>query len=207
MADLSLEGFSQFKLEQIPEKPWYVQGLVFLVFAVLGAIAYFNTLGEGKDIYRLKSERARLMEEVKKKSILAEHLDVYQKRKGDLEKQLALLEQVIPDSTSDDFQDLLGLIANDFGVSYKWEKVPDKKDEDKPQDDESNLAVLSYSITLTGNYHKVAQFLGELAKLKQLLVLENLHMIPRQGRPGVSLTATLKSYSLAPQIPKGESHG
>ncbi|HYD78223.1 MAG TPA: type 4a pilus biogenesis protein PilO [Paucimonas sp.] len=157
------------------------------VFAgVIGAgwVAYWT--GQLEELERGEQEEQKLRDEYKNKVAQAINLDALRKQKEQVGEYVATLEKQLPSKAE---MDALLSDINQAGLGRGLQFELFKPGQVVVKD---YYAELPISIRVSGSYHDIGAFTGDIANLPRIVTLNNLNLVT--GKDTLTLDAVAKTF-------------
>ena len=144
--------------------------LAFIVVAMFGANYYFYILELEDKIQIQQQSLARLEQTLADKQEIAQNLNERRKEMDQLEQKLQEALTELPEQKEID--ELLAQL-NDVG---KKSGLDISSISPQPETNASFFARIPIKMTVDGNYHEIAMFLQEVANMRRIVNVNNIHM-------------------------------
>lgn len=161
-----------------------VAALVAVLFVLLGLAWWFDWKAQGEDLEQRVAQESQLKEEWLSKKKQAVNLDEYKRQLTEIDRQFGALLKQLPSKT--EMENLL-IDINQAGLGRGLQFELWKPNSESPRDFYAELPI---AIRVTGNYHDLGNFVGDVAKLPRIVTLNDLVIEPRKD-------GTLKMDALA----------
>jgi type IV pilus assembly protein PilO len=181
-----------------PALPRY--GLCLLLcLAVIAGLWFAWLKGSDEELTAAKAKEVTLKEDYKKKLVQAVNLDTLKKQREQVQQYVTQLEKQLPSKAEIDAL-LSDINQAGLGRSLQFELFRPGAVAVKEY-----YAELPIAIKITGKYHDIGAFAGDIANLSRIVTLNNVSLVP--GREGnLSLDATARTYRyLDPEEVKAQS--
>jgi type IV pilus assembly protein PilO len=181
-----------------PALPRY--GLCLLLsIAVVAALWFLWLQTSADELAAAKTQEVSLKEDYKKKLVQAVNLETLKKQREQVQQYVTQLEKQLPSKAEIDAL-LSDINQAGLGRSLQFELFRPGAIAVKEY-----YAELPISIKISGKYHDIGAFAGDVANLSRIVTLNNLALVPgRDG--GLSLDATARTYRyLDPEEVKAQS--
>ncbi len=165
-------------LERINKAPNQLKfGVMFGVVAALTAANYFMVIEATEvEIVTLQGQQVALEKTLAEKQEIAQNLNERRKEMDDLERKLLAALSELPEKK--DVDELLAQL-NDVGKKSGLEISAVTPGVEVPA---QFFARIPIKVSVTGNYHEVALFLQEIAGLRRIVNVNNIHLGGGQTR-------------------------
>lgn len=158
--------------------------LASLLIVLLGLAWWFDWKAQSEDLEQRVAQEAQLKEEWLSKKRQAVNLDEYKRQLTEIDRQFGALLKQLPSKT--EMENLL-IDINQAGLGRGLQFELWKPNSESPKDFYAELPI---AIRVTGNYHDLGNFVGDVAKLPRIVTLNDLVIEPRKD-------GTLKMDALA----------
>jgi type IV pilus assembly protein PilO len=162
--------------------------LLLVLLAILGAAYWFVWKDQIDLIDSERSKTEQLKATFIEKKTVAVNLPAYRKQLDDIEKQFGALLKQLPGKSEMDAL-LTDINQAGLGRGLQFELF-------KPAASESVkdfYAELPITIRVTGNYHDIGAFAGDIGKLSRIVTLNDISIGAGKGGP-LSMDATAMTY-------------
>lgn len=186
---MNLSDLNQVDLKDIANAPLPVRALVLALLLVfmLAAGWYLLWADSLKQLNVSRQEEQALREAYTAKKIQAYNYAAYKQRLSDVEQSLASLLRQLPDRSE---MDALLTDINQAGIGRGLDFELFRPGNETLAD---FYATLPVSIKVTGGYHDIASFVGDLSKLPRIVTLHDISLVP--AKEGVlSMEARIQTY-------------
>ncbi|WP_374600688.1 type 4a pilus biogenesis protein PilO [Niveibacterium sp.] len=146
--------------------------LVGLFAVVLGLAWWFDWKAQGEDLEQRQGEEVRLKDEWLSKKRQAVNLDEYKRQLTEIDRQFGALLKQLPSKT--EMENLL-IDVNQAGLGRGLQFELWKPNSESARDFYAELPI---AIRLTGNYHDLGNFVGDVAKLPRIVTLNDVAIEP-----------------------------
>lgn len=164
--------------------PWYMQLGVFMFMGlvIFGLFYFFYYSDNATTIERMDAELQKLDQEISKAAQKKGQMKQMEEDINTKKKVLEDLKEVLPEQkeTNQILSKVQAIISSARLRIMNWTSQKERK---KPIYNE-----IPVSITVDGNYHNLAIFFGQLARLKKIFTVDNLNITP--------LAQTSSTYSI-----------
>ncbi len=178
----ALEGLRSLRADQLaqdfknldPNDPglWplapRVASLVGLLVVILILAWWFDWKGQGEDLDQRVAQESQLKDEWLSKKRQAVNLDEYKRQLTEIDRQFGALLKQLPSKT--EMENLL-IDINQAGLGRGLQFELWKPNAESPRDFYAELPI---AIRLTGNYHDLGNFVGDVAKLPRIVTLNDI---------------------------------
>jgi len=158
------------------------------MFLLVWAVAYFSGMQElVEDIEQREMQEARLKDDYRAKKAQAVNLDLLRQQLREVDATVDVLKVVLPARIDKQFIELMQLAqANGLRIDRL----------DLPANDQvrEGFAELSGTLRVSGPFHGIGAFVGELGASNAIVVLQDLKVESVPGRDSVAMDATVKAY-------------
>ncbi len=169
-----------------PALPRYSLCLV-LCIAVIAGLWFLWLQGSAVELDTAKAKEVTLKEDYKKKLVQAVNLETLKKQREQVQQYVTQLEKQLPSKAEIDAL-LSDINQAGLGRSLQFELFRPGVIAVKEY-----YAELPIAIKITGKYHDIGAFAGDVANLSRIVTLNNVSLVP--GRDGnLSLDATARTY-------------
>ncbi len=186
---LDLSEFNDIDFENIGGWPKQVK-IVFATFLgiIIFVAGYFLFISDAVDILKREQDKEiALREDFKAKYQLAANLNLYREQLAVMEVQFAELLKMLPSQNEmPGLLDDLTFVATDSALgiqSLEWQ-------EEIQRDFYIEFPI---SMSVTGNYHEMGQFVSEVAKLPRIVSLHDF-VIKRNDSGSLGMEILAKTY-------------
>jgi type IV pilus assembly protein PilO len=205
---MRLSRLNDIDLKDLARAPFAAQaivlGLLCLALVTAGHLLFWSPSLETLGQARAQEEALREAHVRKKRQAMP--LDAYRQRLADSERALAAMLQQLPNRAE---MDALLADVNRLGVDQGLEFELFKPNDEVKAD---FYATLPVTIKVSGDFHDLASFVSQVARLPRIVTLHDVALAPdKDGR--LSLDATVRTYRYldeaemapAPAAPGGKS--
>lgn len=170
-----------------PVLPRYALNL-FVVVAVVAGLWFFWLSGVDEELKAAQTKETQLKEDYKKKLAQAVNLETLRKQREQVQQYVTLLEKQLPSKAE---MDALLSDVNQAGLgrSLQFELFRPGQVSVKEY-----YAELPIAIRVTGKYHDVGAFAGDVANLSRIVTLNNVTLVPGKGDGTLTMDATAKTF-------------
>ena len=175
------------KLEQLSK----VQRIAIwagLLILLIGAFIYFSYLPKLKQIDKLKTNLSKIEKELEVAKNNARQLNDFRKKMQDAEKQFRIVMRALPEK--EEIPTLLTGISKagkDAGLNFiLFQPTPEEK--------KDFYAEIPVAMKVTGDYHGVATFFENVARLNRIVNVRNIYMKPDKESNDLTTTCTAVTY-------------
>jgi len=142
--------------------------LAGLLIVILGLAWWFDWKAQGEDLEQRRAQESQLKEEWLSKKRQAVNLDEYKRQLTEIDRQFGALLKQLPSKT--EMENLL-IDINQAGLGRGLQFELWKPNSESPRDFYAELPI---AIRLTGNYHDLGNFVGDVAKLPRIVTLNDI---------------------------------
>lgn len=169
-----------------PAVPRY--GLCLLLgIAVIAGLWFLWLQSSAEELKTAQAQEVTLKEDYKKKLVQAVNLETLKKQREQVQQYVTQLEKQLPSKAEIDAL-LSDINQAGLGRSLQFEVFRPGAVAVKQY-----YAELPISIKISGKYHDIGAFAGDIANLSRIVTLNNVSLVP--GRDGnLSLDATARTY-------------
>jgi type IV pilus assembly protein PilO len=160
---------------------------LLLMIAVIAALWFLWLKGSDEELKAAQAQEVTLREDYKKKLLQAVNLETLKKQREQVQQYVTQLEKQLPSKAEIDAL-LSDINQAGLGRSLQFESF-------KP----GTVAVKEYyaelpiSLKITGRYHDIGAFAGDIANLSRIVTLNNLSITPtKEG--ALTLESTARTY-------------
>jgi type IV pilus assembly protein PilO len=160
---------------------------LLLTIAVVAALWFLWLQGSAEELKTAQDKEVTLREDYKKKLVQAVNLETLKKQREQVQQYVTQLEKQLPSKAEIDAL-LSDINQAGLGRSLQFESF-------KP----GAVAVKEYyaelpiALKITGRYHDIGAFAGDIANLSRIVTLNNLSITPtKEG--SLSLESTAQTY-------------
>jgi type IV pilus assembly protein PilO len=181
-----------------PAVPRY--GLCLLLgIAVIAGLWFLWLQSSAEELKAAQAKEVTLKEDYKKKLVQAVNLETLKKQREQVQQYVTQLEKQLPSKAEIDAL-LSDINQAGLGRSLQFELFRPGAVAVKEY-----YAELPISIKISGKYHDIGSFAGDIANLSRIVTLNNVSLVP--GRDGnLSLDATARTYRyLDPEEAKAQA--
>jgi type IV pilus assembly protein PilO len=163
--------------------------LVAVSVAVVAGLWFAWLSGYEDELLAERERETQLREEYKKKVAQAVNLDALKQQLVQVQQYVTQLEKQLPSKAE---MDALLSDINQAGLGRSLQFELFRPGQVSVKD---YYAELPIAVRITGGYHDIGLFAGDIANLSRIVTLNNLSIAPVGGRPGIlSLEATAKTF-------------
>jgi type IV pilus assembly protein PilO len=186
LPELSLEPFFE-KISGLTSTHRILICVAAYLLPVL-AWGYFSAYPQYVHIQELGEEAAKLEKEVETARGLAKQYNRFKKEMAEAEDEFKLARAALPDK-----QEIPSLLT---GITWSGHQVGLEflLFEPKPEIARDFYAEIPVSITVTGEYHRVAMFFDHISNLNRIVNIRDLRMLPQQDSARLTTTCTAVTY-------------
>jgi type IV pilus assembly protein PilO len=160
---------------------------LLLAIAVITGLWFLWLQGSADELKTAQDKEVVLREDYKKKLVQAVNLDTLKKQREQVQQYVTQLEKQLPSKAEIDAL-LSDINQAGLGRSLQFEFFRPGAVAVKEY-----YAELPISLKVTGRYHDIGSFAGDIANLSRIVTLNNLSVVP--GRDGtLTMDATARTY-------------
>jgi type IV pilus assembly protein PilO len=160
---------------------------LLLAIAVIAGLWFLWLQGSADELKIAQNKEVVLREDYKKKLVQAVNLDTLKKQREQVQQYVTQLEKQLPSKAEIDAL-LSDINQAGLGRSLQFEFFRPGAVAVKEY-----YAELPISLKITGRYHDIGLFAGDIANLSRIVTLNNLSVVP--GRDGtLTMDATARTY-------------
>jgi len=192
---MNWSDLNNLDLKNIANAPLAVRAVVLaMLFAALLAGGWYLLWADSlKQLNTLRQEEQTLREGYAAKKTQAYHYAAYKQRLADVEQSLASLLRQLPNRSE---MDALLTDINQAGIGHGLDFELFRPGIESMAD---FYATLPVSIKVTGRYHDIASFVGDLAKLPRIVTLHDVSLAPaKEG--ALNMEARIQTYRYLDEI-------
>lgn len=145
-----------------------IAALAGLLIVLLGAAWWFDWKTQGEELDQKLQEESQLKEEWVGKKRQAVNLDEHRKQLAEIDRQFGALLKQLPSKT--EMENLL-IDVNQAGLGRGLQFELWKPGSEQMRDFYAEVPV---AIRITGNYHDIGNFVGDVAKLPRIVTLNDI---------------------------------
>ncbi len=145
-----------------------VATLLGLLVVVLGLAWWFDWKAQAEDLDQRVAQEAQLKEEWLAKKRQAVNLDEYRRQLTEIDRQFGALLKQLPSKT--EMENLL-IDVNQAGLGRGLQFELWKPNSESPKDFYAELPI---AIRVTGSYHDLGNFVGDIANLPRIVTLNDI---------------------------------
>lgn len=158
-----------------------------LMLAVVGSLWFLWLQSSSQELADAQAKEVTLKEDYKKKLVQAVNLETLKKQREQVQQYVTQLEKQLPSKAEIDAL-LSDINQAGLGRSLQFELFRPGAVAVKEY-----YAELPIAIKITGKYHDIGAFAGDVANLSRIVTLNNVSLLP--GRDGsLSMDATARTY-------------
>jgi type IV pilus assembly protein PilO len=161
--------------------------LLLLLLLMIGAAYYFVWSDQLSQIDTEREKTGKLKDTFIEKKKVAINLPAYRKQLDDIEKQFGALLKQLPGKSE---MDALLTDINQAGLGRGLQFQLFKPAASETAKD--FYAELPITIRVTGNYHDIGAFAGDIGKLSRIVTLNDIAI--SSGKDGLTMDATAMTY-------------
>jgi type IV pilus assembly protein PilO len=161
--------------------------LVGLFGGVLGAGAWFGWQAQYEELEKKQQQETTLKDEWLGKKKQAINLDAHRKQLIEIDQKFGTLLKQLPNKT--EMESLL-IDINQAGLGRGLQFVLFKPGAEGRRDFYAELPI---TLKLTGSYHDLGAFAGDIAKLSRIVTLNEIALVPMSGGT-MSMDAVAKTF-------------
>jgi type IV pilus assembly protein PilO len=162
--------------------------VLIALFAVVVVLAWwFDWRDQAAELEQKQGEESQLKEEWLGKKRQAVNLDEYRKQLAEIDRQFGALLKQLPNRT--EMENLL-VDVNQAGLGRGLQFELWKPGAEQTKDFYAEVPV---SVRITGNYHDIGNFVGDVAKLPRIVTLNDIALEAAKDG-GLKLDATAVTY-------------
>lgn len=161
------------------------------LFAILVAAAvWFGWQGQWETLEAKQQEESKLKDDWLNKKKQAVNLDEYRNQLAEIERSFGALLKQLPNAT--EMESLL-VDINQAGLGRGLQFELFKPGSAAVREFYAELPI---TISITGNYHDLGAFAGDIAKLPRIVTLNDIEITTRAGKgeAGLSMKTTAKTF-------------
>lgn len=162
--------------------------LVGVFCGVLGAGAWFGWQAQYEELGQKQQQETKLKEEWLDKKKQAVNLDAHRKQLVEIDQKFGALLKQLPNKT--EMESLL-IDINQAGLGRGLQFVLFKPGAEGRRDFYAELPI---QLKLTGTYHDLGAFAGDIAKLSRIVTLNDVTLAPSGGGGVMSMDAVAKTF-------------
>lgn len=162
--------------------------LLGLFVAIILLAAWFGWQGQLEELDAKQQEEAKLKEDWLNKKKQAVSLDEYKSQLAEIERSFGALLKQLPDAA--EMESLL-VDINQAGLGRGLQFELFKPGKESMQDFYAELPI---SLKITGSYHDLGAFAGDIALLPRILTLNNISVATEKQEGVLTLEATAKTF-------------
>ena len=187
--NLNWSDLNHVDLKDIANAPLPLRALLLAVLLVMMVAGGWMLLWSDslKELDAARQEEQRLRDTYVAKKIQAYHYAAYKQRYTDVEKSLASLLRQLPDRSE---MDALLTDINQVGIGHGLEFELFRPGNETLA---GFYATLPVSIKVTGGYHDLASFVGDLARLPRIVTLHDIALLPAKNG-SLGMDARIQTY-------------
>ena len=186
---MNFSDLNNLDLKDIANAPMPVRALALaaLLVALAAGGWYLLWADSIKQLNVAREEENSLREAYTTKKVLAFHHAAYKQRLADVEQSLASLLRQLPNRSE---MDALLTDINQAGVGHGLDFELFRPGSESMA---KFYATLPVSIKVTGRYHDIASFVGDLSKLPRIVTLHDVSLVPaKEGT--LNMEARVQTY-------------
>lgn len=162
--------------------------LIAVFCGVLGAGAWFGWQAQYEELEQKAQQEAKLKDEWLDKKRQAINLDAHRKQLVEIDQKFGTLLKQLPNKT--EMESLL-IDINQAGLGRGLQFVLFKPGAEGRRDFYAELPI---QLKLTGTYHDLGAFAGDIAKLSRIVTLNDVSLAPSGGGGVMSMDAVAKTF-------------
>lgn len=205
---MTLDELRNIDLKDIAALPLVVKiaGIAIICLAILGAGYWFVIADELAQRQAAEKQEQSLRETYLNKKLLALNLEPYRKQMAEIKESFGSLLRQLPNTT--EVPDLLVDITQ-AGLGRGLEFSLFRPEPEKPQDFYAELPI---SLTVSGSYHELAEFISDVAALPRIVTFGDINITSsKNGKLVMHATARTYRYldtaEIKAQAPVRGKHG
>ncbi len=165
-------------------------GACILLLALITIGGYYYQVDPKKlDLQRVQREENSLRQEFEKKQVKAANLDKFRDQLAEMEKSFGSMLRQLPSKSE------VANLLNDISqtrVAAGLEEQLFKPEGEQPRD---FYVILPNKITVTGNYHEMADFVSRVAALPRIVTISDVHIkTEADNKKNLVMNATVNTY-------------
>ena len=186
---MNLSDLNNLDLKDIANAPVAVRALAlaFLFVAMLAGGWYLLWADTLSQLNASRQEEKTLRDSYAAKKTQAYHYAAYKQRLADVEQSLASLLRQLPNRSE---MDALLTDINQAGVGHGLDFELFRPGNESMAE---FYATLPVSIKVTGHYHDIASFVGDLSKLPRIVTLHDISLTPAKDGT-LNMDARIQTY-------------
>lgn len=145
-----------------------VSALLGILVVILALAWWFDWKNQGEDLDQRVAQEGQLKDEWLSKKRQAVNLDEYKRQLTEIDRQFGALLKQLPSKT--EMENLL-IDVNQAGLGRGLQFELWKPNSESPKDFYAELPI---AIRLTGTYHDLGNFVGDVAKLPRIVTLNDI---------------------------------
>lgn len=162
--------------------------LAAVLVAVIAASWFFVWKDQQEKLENARAEEVKLKQEWADKKRQAISLEEYKKQLAEMDRQFgALLKQLPNKSEMENLIIDINQAGRGNGLQFELWKPGSENVKDF-------YAELPIQLSVTGTYHTLGQFVGDIAKLPRIVTLRNVTLSPVKDGSGLKLEAAAVTY-------------
>lgn len=182
------EQFKNLDPQNIGNWPILVRSLIIITVCggLLFAGYYFDTQEQQLELDRYRAEETSLKSTFETKQKKAANLDAYKAQMKEMEESFGTMLRQLP--SKNEVADLLVDITQ-TGLASGLEFELFKPNKESPKEFYAELPI---SLSVTGGYHELGEFVGGIAALPRIVTIHDIAITMEKNN--LSMTATAKTY-------------
>jgi type IV pilus assembly protein PilO len=186
---MNWSDLNNLDLKEIANAPLAARALVLAVLfvAILAGGWYLFWADSLAQLNTARQEEQTLRDAYASKKTQAYHYAAYKQRLSDVEQSLASLLRQLPNRSE---MDALLTDINQAGVGHGLDFELFRPGNESMAE---FYATLPVSIKVTGRYHDIASFVGDLSKLPRIVTLHDIALAPAK-EAALSMEARIQTY-------------
>lgn len=185
-----LDELQSLDVNNVGAWPTFVYASACILLLVLITVAgyYYQVEPKKLDLQRVERKEVTLRKEFETKQRKAANLPLYREQLAEMERSFGSMLRQLPSKS--EVANLLNDISQTRVASGLEEQLFKPKGE-QPRD---FYAVLPNAITVTGDYHELADFVSRVATLPRIVTISDVHIKKTAKSSVLTMNATVNTY-------------
>ena len=181
---------------------WAIIGLI-AIGVMFGGYKYFIEQQQ-KILVELEREEKQLRKTFLEKKALAIHLPAYSAQINEIQHRFGVVLKQLPNKTEVPAL-LIDISQAGLARGLRFEQFKPANSSSQPKSEEPSFYQrMPISITVTGKFHQLAEFISDLAALPRIVTVGNL-VIKRQSKSQLVMSAQIYTYQYLQDNTTGEA--
>ncbi len=165
----------------------YAGACILLIGVIVVGGFYYKVEPLQLDLERVQRQETELRAEFEKKQLKAANLQAYRDQLAEMERSFGSMLRQLPSKTE------VANLLNDISQTRVASGLEEQLFQPQGEIPRDFYAVLPNKITVTGDYHEMAEFVSRVAALPRIVTVSDVHI--RVGKDSdLTMDATINTY-------------